>query len=73
MQKLYIVVMNSVFWEEMLCNLIEICLRFRETFCVHLQGRRVSQASSSLLLLAWLFSDDKSQYVHLKRGKLIPD
>lgn len=40
MQELYIVVINSVFWEELLCSLVEICLRFGEMFCIHLQGSK---------------------------------
>jgi hypothetical protein len=37
--------MNStVVWDVMLFSPVEVYIRFRETYCLHLQGQKVSQA-----------------------------
>jgi hypothetical protein len=37
---------NTVFWNVMPCIPVQVHLHFRGTNCLHLQGRRISQASN---------------------------
>jgi hypothetical protein len=46
-------VISKIFWGVTPCTLVEVQLCFQETYCLHLQGRRIKQgkrsSSSSLL------------------------
>jgi hypothetical protein len=50
----------TIFWNALVCSLVEVYRRFGETYCLHLQGRKASRASNkhsravALLLLAQL-------------------
>jgi hypothetical protein len=60
----------TIFWDLAPCNQVVVKCRFRGKYCLHLQGRRVSQASNKLLaayflLITWLT-------LRLGRGQYVP-
>jgi hypothetical protein len=39
-----VVMKNTIFWDIMLCSPLKVNRRFAETYRLHLQGRKISQA-----------------------------
>jgi hypothetical protein len=50
--------MNSVIWDVMLCDLVEVYLCLGGMYRLHLQGQRVSQASSKSQYCLLIDPDD---------------
>jgi hypothetical protein len=40
---------NTIFWDLSSCSLVDVCRCFGGTYCLHLQGQRVSWASKQYL------------------------
>jgi hypothetical protein len=70
---------NTGFREAAACNLVEMYRRFRITYCLHDQGRGVSQASSKQSILTACFlgilsgPEDGGNTFLRNVGKLLPD
>jgi hypothetical protein len=77
---------NSIFWDKTSCILVEIYRSFGETYCCHLQDRRVSQANkrkmkliqclivaASLLARVVLDRERRDSTFLRNLGKLVPE
>jgi hypothetical protein len=73
----YALILNSaIFWDVMLCDLVWIHRHFGETYCLHLHGGKLSQASIQKVCcslgLLWDLEDGDSNFSR-NVGKLLPD
>jgi hypothetical protein len=69
---------STTFWDVTPCSLVEIFLRFGGTYCLHRQGRKVSQTSNKLacylLHACFAFDDeDKGSALLGEVGVFLPD
>jgi hypothetical protein len=47
-----VAIKNTVFWNVMPCSLVEVYQLISGTYCLHLQGRRVSHAGNREKMVA---------------------
>lgn len=70
-----VTIRSSAFWDIMLCTLVKVNEHFGVTYCLHLQGQRLTHIlfAACFVLVSLLSDPEEGGDVSPKNGLLSPD